>query len=349
MERGGRSVRKEWKKDEQAKFLLKIGELLEQGYPLEEALQLFTWEEREEVKNKIANMQENLRSGKKFHEVLSTYRFPADVSAYIYFSEQYGSLATGLQGAGQLYMKRIIMFRQLRRMLRYPMILLWILLFVSIVMLQFLFPQFHELFSSLHIEIPLFTKFMLQVYRYSPFIMIVLFTLFLVLFYYYFHHFRHYTASEQMKKLYRLPYLSTFISMFLTYYFSIQLSSMLKGGLSIYKAFVVFKTQHHFPFFQEEGKEISAQLEQGIPLYEVLDNREWYRREMKHVIQHGQAAGKLGDDLYHYSERVFSSLEEKVQRFLLTLQPTLFTFIGLLVLSMFLSVFLPMFQLMTTL
>lgn len=341
-------MRKEWKKEEQAKFLCKLGELLEQGYPLEEALQLYTWEEPEEVKTSIANMKEDLRVGKKFHETLSRYRFPADVTAYVYFSEQYGSLATGLQGAGELYLKRMEMIQHLRRMLRYPVILLWMLLVISIVMLQFLFPQFNELFSSLHIELPFFTMFMLQVYRYSPFLLVLFIPLLLLLLYYYYRHFRHFSAQEQMKQLYRLPLISTLLSLFLTYYFSLQLSSMLKGGLSVYKAFSVFETQHHFAFFQEEGREISEQLRQGIPLHEVLEKRRWYREEMKHVIQHGQVAGKLGDDLYHYSERVFSLLEEKVNRLLMTLQPTLFSFIGLLVLSMFLSVFLPMFQLMTT-
>ncbi|WP_185819804.1 competence type IV pilus assembly protein ComGB [Salibacterium salarium] len=339
---------KKWKKEDKADFLLKAGELLDQGYPLHLALQLLSWEQSFFVKEKILQMIEVLRAGSSFHEVLHQHDFPPDITAYVFFSEQGGSLAEGMQGAGDLFKKRLHTLTTIRRMLRYPFVLLWTLVMIAILMIQFLFPSFRELFQSLDIEFPFLTKLMIQVFHYSPYVIGGIAPVFLLGVVYYFKRFRHYTPQKQYSLLWRIPFLAPFLQMFLTYYFSLQFSSMLKGGVSIYDACRVFEKQHHFPFFQAEGTDLKQKLRDGKPLYAAVASSGWYRQDMKYVIQHGQAAGKLEDDLRFYSDRVIQMLETKVKKTVMTLQPIMFLFIGSIVLVMFLSVFLPMFQLMTS-
>lgn len=339
---------KKWRKEAAAVFLLKSGELLEQGYTLDQVLHLLTWEQPGAVKDILYDMIEQLRKGTAFHEVLAEHNFPSDISAYIFFSEQCGALQQGLLGAGELYQKRLDTITNIRRFMRYPLILIWILILISIVMLHFLFPQFSQLFDSLNMEFPLLTLIMIQVFQYSPYLFLLIFPFLLILFLYYMRIFRHYSAQKQIGLLIRLPLLAPFLKLFLTYYFSLQFSSMLKGGLSIYESCLVFEKQQHFLFFQAEGSHLKQKLKEGRSLYESLEDTGWYREEMKYVIQHGQASGKLGDDLYYYSERVLQLLEEKVRKVIMAVQPVMFCLIGIVILGMFLSVFLPMFQLMTS-
>ncbi|WP_158735115.1 competence type IV pilus assembly protein ComGB [Alteribacillus sp. YIM 98480] len=341
-------MRKKWSKHAAANFLLKSGELLEQGYNLDQVLELLSWEQTAEIKQIIYDMREQLRIGSPFHEVLAQRTFPSDITAYVFFSEQCGSLSQGLQGAGELYLKRLNALTNIRRFMRYPLVLLWLLILISIVMVHFLFPQFSQLFDSLHMEFPLLTLTMLHIFQYAPYMFLFIFPTLLLCFLYYIKVFRHYSAHKQVKILTRAPFLESFIRLFLTYYFCLQFSSMLKGGLSIYEACLVFEKQHHFAFFQTEGKFLKQQLKEGHQLHAALEAAGWYRDEMKYVIQHGQASGKLGDDLFFYSEKVFQLLEEKVKKIVMAVQPVMFCFIGIVILGMFLSVFLPMFQLMTS-
>ncbi|MFB4164768.1 competence type IV pilus assembly protein ComGB [Alteribacillus sp. JSM 102045] len=341
-------MRKKWSKNAGAEFLLKAGELLDQGYPLDQVLHLLTWEQPEQVKMIIYDMREQLRRGVPFHEVLAQKNFPSDITAYVFFSEQCGSLQQGLFGAGELYQKRLNTLTNIRRFMRYPLLLLWMLILISIVMLHFLFPQFSQLFASLNIDFPLLTLIMIQVFQYSPYLLLFIFSIIFLFFLYYLKVFRHFSPQKQVELLLRVPFLDTFVRLFLTYYFSLQFSSMLKGGLSIYEACMVFEKQHHFLFFQAEGTLLKQQLKEGEQLHSALEAAGWYQKEMKYVVQHGQASGKLGEDLYFYSEKVFQLLESKVKKIVMAVQPVMFCFIGIIILGMFLSVFLPMFQLMTS-
>ncbi|SFE30119.1 competence type IV pilus assembly protein ComGB [Alteribacillus iranensis] len=338
-----------WKKQEAAGFLVKIGELLEQGYSLDHALEILTWEQSGDVKEKVIRIQEDLRKGIPVHDVLASHDFPADIAAYVFFAEACGDLPAGLQGAGKLYLKRIEAVLSIRRFLRYPLLLLWLLIVVSVIMLHVLFPQFSQLFSSLNMEFPFFTVFMIQVFRYSPFLGFLLIPIILVLGLYYYMKFRHYSSAKQWKLLCKVPLLSYFLQLFITYYFSLQLSAMLRGGLSIYEACTVLEKQQHFMFFQSEGTFLKEQLREGSSLSTALEAAGWYRQELKFVVQHGQSTGKLEEDLYYYSERIMQVLDRKIKKAVMTIQPILFCLIGIVILAMFLSIFLPMFQLMTSL
>ncbi|SDH49895.1 competence-related pilin export protein ComGB [Alteribacillus persepolensis] len=341
-------MKTKWPKQTAADVLIKSSELLGQGYPLDEVLQLVSFEQNDDMKERLYQMRLALRAGIPLHEVLKEQLFPSDVTAYVYFSEQFGSLEQGLYGAGELYLKRIHAWQSIKKLMSYPLLLLWLLVFVAMVMVHFLFPQFRALFDSLHMDFPLLTLIMLQLFQYAPLLFLVLFCLLGVCFLYYFKRFRHYSSQKQVHLLLQVPFVRSSVRLFLTYYFALQFGSMLKGGLSVYEALQVFEKQHHFPFFQDEGRVLKQQLKDGYSLNEALAKADYYRKDLTHVIQHGQASGKLGYDLYFYSEKVLNVLEEKTKKWMMTMQPIMFCAIGIVILAMFLSVFLPMFQLMTT-
>ncbi|SFL67593.1 competence type IV pilus assembly protein ComGB [Salibacterium qingdaonense] len=337
-----------WAKEARSDFLMKTGTLLEQGYPLDQALQLISWEQPYNIKEKVLQMSEELRTGTGFHEVLHQHEFPADVCAYVFFSEQGGFLSEGLKGAGELYQKRIKVRGSMQKLLRYPIVLMWILFMIAVVMVHYLFPSFRRLFQSLDMDFPVLTRIMLQLFQYAPYAAVILLPLIVAGFIYYMCRFRHFTPQRQYASLYRLPWVSTYLKLFLTYYFSLQFSSMLKGGVSIYEVCLVFEKQHHFPFFQVEGSQLKQKLKEGKTLYAAVEESGWYRGDMKYVIQHGQVSGRLAEDLAFYGERMLEVLEERINKTVMILQPVLFLIIGVVILGMFLSVFLPMFQLMNS-
>ncbi|MFB5662039.1 competence type IV pilus assembly protein ComGB [Alteribacillus sp. HJP-4] len=342
-------MHKPWKKEEKAEFLKKTGLLLEEGYSLDQTIELLSWEQTDSVKQQLQEMLADLRNGYSFHDVLNYLFFPADVTAYIFFAEESGFLSKGLIGAGELYKKRIEASRKVKQLLRYPLLLLWLLFCLGIILFQYMFPSFKQLFDSMDMELPLYTRIVMGAISFSPIYVVAVFTGAALLLVYYFKIFRHITPHRQMEQIYRIPFLSSSARLFLSHYLALQLSIMMKGGLSIYQSCDVLERQNHFMFLHEEGKKLKQHLKEGTALYEAVGMAPWYRKELKFVIKHGQETGFTEEHLYQYSIRAADLLEEKVNKSVALVQPIMFTFVGFIVLSLFLSVFLPMFSLMTSL
>ncbi|MBU8905749.1 competence type IV pilus assembly protein ComGB [Desertibacillus haloalkaliphilus] len=341
--------RDKWPHKQKAEFLKRLGLYMKQGYSVSAGIEMLSYYETREVKEKLDNLLKNLREGSTIHEALIELRFPKDILGYLYFSEKYGDLAEGLSEAGLILQKREAIKAKLQKVFRYPLLLLWMLIVISIVMLNYLFPHFQSLFASMDMEYPLITVLFLQMIDLLPLFLLLLFIFILISLIVYFTHFRRYTPQKKLGLLLKVPILNDFLSLSLTYYFTFQLSGLLKGGMSIFDALTVFEEQDHLPFFQIEASELKRDLQSGEEFSDALSTRHYFRKELPLVIKHGQLQGNLVLDLASYSELLLSTMESKVKKYFMFIQPVLFLLIGSVVLFMFLSIMIPMFQLMGSL
>ncbi|UOE95877.1 competence type IV pilus assembly protein ComGB [Alkalihalobacillus sp. LMS39] len=340
--------KKKWKDKDKAEFLKRLGTLLAQGYPLAEGIELLTVYKPQHVKDALRSIVLKLRSGTTLHQALEAEKFPQDVLLYLYFAEQNGDTSTGLIESGELFSKRVDMIKKITGLLRYPVILLWVVSMLTLVMVNYLFPHFQNIFSVMAMEPPLITKLFLSFIDFVPFIFwggSAFVTLFLC---YYFFIFRKYSPHEKVRILQKIPGVSTFTESLITYYFSSQLSSLLKGGISILHALSIFEGQNYIRFFKDEAKSVKEQLQEGYSLDGVIAQRSYYQADMSLIIKQGQSRGRLASELRHYSDMLFSSIEENVKKTVMTIQPICFLLIGSVVLLMFLSILLPIFGLINS-
>ncbi|MFV8826623.1 competence type IV pilus assembly protein ComGB [Alkalihalobacterium sp. APHAB7] len=332
-----------------AEILQRLGYLLEQGYSLSEGLELLQLSQKEPVKLKIFEVLKLLKEGQALYKALEGLKLPNDISSFIYFSEQIGSLSTGLIEAGKLYLKQEQIKEKLGKLLMYPLFLIWLLLIVMTVMVTFLFPHFKNLFDTMSVDLPIVTVLFLHMINSIPFVLLGGLVASLFGFTYYITKFRHFTPHKKMALILKVPFVSSFVSSLLTYYFCIQLSSLLKGGLSISQALNIFKDQSIILFLQDEATWLIQGLKEGEGLADLLSQRPFFNDELPLVIEHGQKRAALDLELLHYSEHLFVSIEEKTKKMVMVLQPSMFFIIGVIVLLMFLSILVPMFQLINSL
>ena len=64
------------------------------------------------------------------------------------------------------------------------------------------------------------------------------------------------------------------------------------------------------------------------------------------IIKHGQENGKLEQELLFFSQHCVVNMEEQIEKCIKMIQPVLYLFIGFLVVSMYLAILLPMFNLL---
>ncbi|WP_018923787.1 competence type IV pilus assembly protein ComGB [Salsuginibacillus kocurii] len=342
-------MRKRMKALHKADILRKTGRLMEQGYPLQEAAQLLKHEHSGPTATALNKWIEQLKNGTSLYESLCAFQLPGEIQAYIYFAEQEGNIAEGLAGAGEMYQKREQFRQNISRLLRYPLLLLWLFLLLFSFMVFYVLPQFQLLFQSLDTDFPLITRVVLSIADSIPFLVGVAAMILLVLAFFYIRVFRHLTPRRQVQGLQKVPGLSYMVQLVITYYFSYHFGRLLRSGLSINDVIQVFTKQADLLFFQTEAERISAQLIAGESFSDTMNSGKIYRPELPAIIRHGQQSGSLSKDLIYYSEHLWDRIHERMQALLMIIQPLLFCLVGGLILLLFLSVFLPVFQLISAL
>lgn len=329
---------------QQAKRLIRIGTLLQQGYTMEAALSFISLHANEEIQEQLDQVQTDLHSGMRIHEAFERLRLPADILSFIYFYEEQGEVANGFIQAGIVFQGREKTRVQIQKLLRYPLVLGWAGVMVLIIVQQFIVPHFQNLFVSMNSDPPALTAFFFKILENLPFIAFVFFILFFILYMYYRIKIKPIPPHLKINKLLQLKITRELTRRILTYYFSLQFGRLLGGGMSIQHALSIFEEQNHLPFFQHEAVQMKRELQQGESLTQMLQNRYYFLKDLSFVVENGNRTGYLASDLQNYSELLFTDLEESLKKGLALLQPIFFIGMGGFIFVVFLSVMLPMFE-----
>jgi competence protein ComGB len=335
-----------WTVDEQAKFLKRIGELLSRGYPIAEAIESISLQLPKNRKEELYKCLVDLKNGISFHDVLGNLGFHNDLIGYVYFAEQHGSFAEAILEGSSLALVKENDRKKLLKILQYPALLIFITGLLFIFVQKSLLPKFTSLFQSMGLEANFFMKILYSFNEYFP-IVVGGFVLFLALgTLYYVIVFRKISILQQRSQLVRIPLFGSILKLLFTQYFSVQLSFLLAGGISVFEALLLFEKNHRQPFYSQLGLEIKEKLLTGEKLESILACFPFFEKEFPMIIKHGQENGKLEQELLFFSQHCVSNMEEKIEKSLKIIQPVLFLFIGLLVVSMYLAILLPMFNLL---
>ncbi|MRX72616.1 hypothetical protein GJU40_10700 [Bacillus lacus] len=337
---------KNWKIAEQAHFLDKLSSLLQQGYSVSEALYFISIHLQPLHRKDVVHMISSLKQGSTLLQAFQELGFHRDVLSYLYFAEQHGDMEFALSESSSLLARRVQHKEKISRVLRYPILLLFVMGAILYVVELVVAPQFHEMYETMNITPSIFSTMltvMFKVLKYSVFIIAAGALAGLV---YYFLYLRKIKGTRRMDILLKVPFVKRTYNHLFTYYFSLQLSSLLKGGLSIYEALTVFKDQNLLPSYGDEAAYFIAGLSRGESFEMLLKGRKYYLAEIAEVVAHGQANGRLHRELYTYSQMLIDSFETKVVKLTSVIQPAAYIFIGATVLMVYLSMMMPMYQMM---
>lgn len=338
--------RRKWTIQEQTTFLKMMGELLNRGYPLTEALDSITFHFPKNRKTEIQEGIYSLKEGYPFYSILQKMHFHEDLIGYVFFAEQHGGLATAFLEGSQIIQKRANDLARVKKLISYPLFLILITIILFIFVQNYLLPRFTSLFSSMNMEANLFTNVIYMVSDSFPYLLLFLLILILIATYYYFRFFRNLQPIEQKVRLISIPIAAGFLRLFYTHYFSIQLSHLLSGGLSINEALSMFERNEEQPFYKQLGSEIKIILSTGEKLEDIFKLYPFFEKDLAMIIKHGQENGKLAEELLFFANVCLRNLEEKMDKWMKKIQPVLYMLIGLLIVSMYMAVLLPMFHLL---
>ncbi|MFD3447744.1 competence type IV pilus assembly protein ComGB [Microbacteriaceae bacterium 4G12] len=337
-----------WTMQEQSMLLRRLSDLLDKGYSLWHALEFLQFHLRTKQKEQLQHAVEQLKAGRSLHSVFWSLQFHTDILGYLFYAEQHGDLAFALREGSILLERKYKHQQAMQKALRYPLFLCVFLMGIVFVFNMVLFPQFSSLYQSLQTKSSSLANGIFSFLQTLPYALVGIIVILAIVALWYMLYFRKLPPITRMNMCMKVPILKAYCRAVNSHYFSMQLSSLLQGGLSVLDALVLMEKQKHQSFFQWEAQQMKQFLTEGENLDYILQSRPYYEAELSYVVTHGQASGNLAKELTDYSEMIVERLESTINRAVLIVQPLLFTTIGVIVILMYLAMLLPMFTMMNS-
>lgn len=330
---------------EQGAILVQTGEMLDNGFTISETL-VFLGRTHDKRKPVFQNMLNDLQSGVPVYEVFHRQTFDHQVCTQLFFADKHGFLSSSLKEAGQFLQRKEEEKKKLLRLLQYPLLLVFALLAAGTILQTLLLPRFKPLYESMGYEpgggMALFLTFMESM----PMLLLFAGTLLAILFICCSSVLRKKSAVQMAGFYSSLPLLKHFYKLHQTAFLAREWSFLLRSGFSANEIISIMETQSFKPLLEETARDIKKLLTLGYSFSEALSVFRFIENDLIDIVAHGEKNGKLDRELLFYSNYCTKLLEEKTERAFLVLQPAIFLLIGVMVAAIYMSIFLPMFQML---
>lgn len=342
-------IKNRWPVGEQAEFLEKLGEMMMNGYTLLDALSMLELQLKRQQKTDIAFGRRKLAEGYPVFQVLNMISFHKAAVSIVYFAERHGNVPFAFMQGGELLRRKIEQAEKIKKAAHYPAFLILTVCLIVYMMKAAIVPQFSAIYDSMNMETPFLTSFIFLFFESFSLLFLCILAAAAVFWAYYLYAFRQKPPEDKMALLIRIPLAGRILKLFNSYFLSLQLSNLLTSGLSIYDSLKAFESQPFLPFFQKEAKRLIERLKQGEAIEHMLNGHPFYEKDLSKVVAHGQLNGQLHRELYSYSQFLIDRFEKKAEKWTGLLQPLIYGFTAAMILILYLSMLLPMYQMMNQL
>lgn len=295
-------------------------------------------------KKQIAVIRKSLQDGTPLHEILPILNVPSLICLQVFFAEQHGNVQETLVHAGTQWRKSEQSKEKLIRLLQYPVFLLALLVILLTVLNTFVLPQFRDLHASMGYEPEGVIALLLFFLQWAPPAVLLIVPTLTGICLFLFARYKLLSPHKKADMLSKLPYIRTFFQLYFTRLFAREAAQLLNSGFAVNELLHVFEEQTIYPMLRAVSKKINGQLVMGETLQEAISSIPWFDRKLSALIGHGGANGRIGEELLLYAEFCDQLVEDKIKKLTGIIQPAVFLIIGTIVMAVYLSVMLPMFE-----
>ncbi|WP_017472303.1 competence type IV pilus assembly protein ComGB [Amphibacillus jilinensis] len=330
---------------EQIKLLNRLYRLLKHGYSLLAALDVLKRQKHwHEV---IEYFQSELTKGKAFDDVLSDLAFDQKIVTFIYFASRHGNLIQTLQQAIQFVSQHMHLSNHFKKAIRYPIFLITSFLIILFFVHSLVYPSFLQLYSTAtHTSSFLLVSIKVVDFIFAAFLFICLMLLLLIFIWF---TYRNKLSIKQKARLIRhLPMVKHYIKKQVSFSVAIHLSSLLTAGLSLKDSLKIINDHNQHSLLSYYCSFLVSALEDGLTMEEALHQQGNFEHELTIIFEHNQSQHLLKRDLLSYSTFMLEDLQTTIKKLIRYIQPTVFMVIGISIILIYLSIMLPMLQLIQT-
>lgn len=326
-------------------FLQRMERLLTNGYSLIETLEMIAWDRKLEQFAK--KMKRTLQKGKPIDVAFEQLRFHKTIVSYLYFVRYNGNLLYSIKKCKDMFSQRLHYMNKLKQTLRYPLVLSILFFFLLGFLKRSILPSFQQLFQSSHTSTKTVIISLFVIDSLTTFSILLIVCIVIVFVYWYV--FRHQFPIETQVKLYeKIPFVRSIIRVHTSLHIATHVAMFLHAGLSLKQTFEQMKQQKKFVIVQYYVTQMHETLQKGISLGPLLHQLCFIDYQLAQLFQKNERIESLTKDLFAYSDYMMDYIERIVMRAIILIQPVFFTLLALFIIFIYLSLLLPMFQLIKT-
>ena len=331
-------------------FNQEIAALLKAGLPLLQALELMLERMHNPTfKAVLTDIRDRVKSGEDLSEAFAAHgeMFPRLYPSTLKAGERSGELESVIRRFIR-YMKLLLDAR--RRVISamvYPAVLVCTSIAMIIIMAIYVVPKFMGFFAELDAELPLITRMVLAVSRFTtdnwPVILIVLAGAFI------FYRSWGRTATGQVaidRVKIKIPFIGPVLHRFALAEFCRSLATLLSGGIPLVPAFEIAVASVGNSYVRDKIEPNIQMVREGKPFHEALEKSEVFTDMSIDMVKVGEATGSLDDMLTNVSDFLDEQLETRMQRILSLVEPMMLVFMGIIIAILLIAIYLPMFSML---
>lgn len=331
--------------NEQSLLLKRLNRLLGQHYPLLDALRTLQWNPKWNQTSK--RIITGLKEGTSFDHVLGDLDFDPKIVSFLYFSMLHGNIREAIQQSTQIIDQQLAVSKKFKQVMRYPIVLFTIFVILLYFVQTTVYPSFLQLFStsvySSNVTIigTLLIDFLFKSFFITTIVLIMCLIMWLIV--------RNRLTTE-VKILFftKLPLLSHYLRANFTFLFVIHLSSLLQAGLTLKESINILRSQNKVPILAFYSSYLMTELEIGTAISTVLPHCHLLEPELTDIFESNTSQDFLIKDLKMYADFLLNSIQNRMKKILNLIQPIFFMIIAISIIFLYLSLLIPMFQLIQT-
>jgi type IV pilus assembly protein PilC len=332
-------------------FYLELSTLLKAGLDIKSALELIE-EEQEKPKHKeiIHKVKEDLVNGASLWEALQQSGY---FTPYEYYSVQIGE-ETGktnlvLDQLYQFYHVKLKQRRQFISALSYPVIILFTSIGAVSFMLLFIVPMFNDVFKRFGGDLPYITKVIINVsgaIKSNIFWVVPLIGI--IVYYIYKNRNKEWMLKFSAKAVSKIPVIGKIIYAIQLARFCSSMSLLLGSKVPIIRSLGLIKQMITFYPIQITLQKMGDDIMNGKSLHSSMAEFNVYNRKMVSLIKVGEEVNKLDVFFEKLSSQFSNDVEHQTSLLNTFLEPAMIIFLGVVVGFILLAMYMPMFQMSTT-
>lgn len=324
-------------------FLENLYTLLEAGYSISESLKLCYQILHEDY---IQKMIEQLNDGEDFSSLLLKSSIPKVFKEYFSFYQNKNNLSESIQKSLSIYKSQKSFLSKMKSQLTYPCLLLMFLMLFSIFVVFFLLPQVNQLFLSFDIEKSLVIQIIFILFHIVPiliiFIVVFIFMMIIHLFYGLSH------KQHKVIELYlKVPFIHIFLEKYFSLKFCIYYQELAQEDTDCATIVKMLNQQMVKSDLKIVLYEIENRLYEGEAIEDILNDFEYFDQLFLTFFEMYLQNPGQHQSLVHYIELTYQQLEHWVSLFLKYLIPAIYSFVAVFVITIYISIVIPMMNIIS--
>ncbi|MHB8232241.1 MAG: type II secretion system F family protein [bacterium] len=330
-------------------FTRQFSSLIESGVPILQGLSIMIEQQKnKDLKGILTKIKEGIENGASLSDSLR--KFPKvfnDLYVNLVESGEKGGVLDRVFKRLSIYFEKILKLkRKIKGAMIYPIVVLSVAIGVIIILMTFVIPVFANLFSSVGAKLPALTRDVIGFSNFMrAYILYIIIAAGILIF-----ALRAYHASANGKRnidriMLKIPVIGILLKKVAIARFARTLSTMVESGVPILAGLAIVSKTSGNKVIEESLMQTKEDVSSGSPLSAALNKTKLFPPLVIQMVMVGEKTGNLDAMLAKVADYYDEEVDNAVNNLTQMLEPALIIFLGVVVGTLVVAMYLPIFNL----